>query len=441
MGTSVVHFAAKHRSADAVVHRELLSTSVAWMGAAGIAVLPVYLLVSHSILTLREHATGVTPAAAHTIFWLGALLVACLGLRVFPSALQGYGFLVYQRFTQSLAVMLRVAGTLYACLVLHSLVAVAVTETFALLTPPLLCALQLRRKGLAHGSLRDVSKARLSEMVRYAARAFLLGAMALVLLQADALIVGVVISAAAVSYYSVASRVYGAVLQAIGWMTDPLLALLSRLYTTDADQARQMFIGMLFATLWFACGACGSLILASPGLVPLWLGHDVPAAQISWSLAILLAGLIISSTHEAAIPASDATGRPGAFASLYVWWAASNVLLSVVGGVLFGIAGVALGTTVPLIVLEPFFLRRIQGRLGVPWRTWVSSCMQPIMAILGLATVSGGSTVLVARYVIPTNDAWVVGAGVFALCYAAFTALRHRTIPLRSLRLTLRARL
>ena len=78
-------------------------------------------------------------------------------------------------------------------------------------------------------------------------------------------------------------------------------------------------------------------------------------------LCVLLGGLIVSSSHEPAIPAADATGQPGAFASLYVWWALTNIVISVAFGFAIGIIGVALGTSLPLLVLEPFFLRRRAG--------------------------------------------------------------------------------
>ena len=311
MGATMVHFAARHRGASVTEQREILSTGAAWMGLAGLVVLPLYVVVGHILVTLRGGGAHLTPEQGKVLLALGSLLVAGIGLRVFPSTLQGYGFLVIQRATQTIAVVVRVVATVVACFVLRSLIALAVGETIALLTPPVLCALELRRRGIPMPAWGSVRRTRFKEMIRYGIRAFCVGAMAIILLQGDAIIVGVVVNAAAVAYYGAAFRVYNSVLSAIGWMTDPLLAALTRLYGNDSARAREMFLGMLFATLWFACAVCGTLIIGAPGLIRVWLGPNVPTAEIATTLAVLLLGLMMSSTHEAAIPASGAIGATG----------------------------------------------------------------------------------------------------------------------------------
>lgn len=441
MGATMVHFAARHRSASVDVQREIVSTGAAWMGIAGVVVLPLYLVGGYMLVSLRGPGAHVSPAQGHVLLALGAVLVTGIGLRVFPSTLQGYGFLVMQRATQTLAVAVRVIATILACVVLHSLIALAAGETIALLTPSVLCATELWRRGVPMPSRGSISRARFREMIRYGIRAFCVGAMAIILLQGDAIIVGVVVNAAAVAYYSAAFRVYNSVLSAIGWMTDPLLAALTRLYGNDVVRAREMFLGMLFATLWFACAVCGALIIGAPGLMRLWLGPHAPTGEIAATLAVLLFGLMMSSTHEAAIPASGAIGQPGVFAPLYAGWALSNLVLSSVLGSWLGIVGIALGTTLPLLVLEPLFVLRVESRLGIPWRRWFKSCLTPILGACGLAAMASLASVDVLRGTFSPVMASILGALVYGLAYAAVTLFRRQILPHNSLRAVLDARL
>lgn len=441
MGATMVHFAARHRGASVTEQREILSTGAAWMGLAGLVVLPLYVVVGHILVTLRGGGAHLTPEQGKVLLALGSLLVAGIGLRVFPSTLQGYGFLVIQRATQTIAVVVRVVATVVACFVLRSLIALAVGETIALLTPPVLCALELRRRGIPMPAWGSVRRTRFKEMIRYGIRAFCVGAMAIILLQGDAIIVGVVVNAAAVAYYGAAFRVYNSVLSAIGWMTDPLLAALTRLYGNDSARAREMFLGMLFATLWFACAVCGTLIIGAPGLIRVWLGPNVPTAEIATTLAVLLLGLMMSSTHEAAIPASGASGQPGVFAPLYAAWALSNLVLSSVLGSWLGIVGVALGTTLPLLVLEPLFVLRIESRLGIPWRRWFTSCLTPILGACGLAAVAALACVDALRGSLGPELASILGAVAYALAYVVMTLFRRQILPHKSLRAVLDARL
>jgi O-antigen/teichoic acid export membrane protein len=440
MGAGLVHFLSRRRDAGQEMHRRIVSTGVVWMGVAGLAATPVYAAIALWIVAEKGSNAGVSHSDGVTLVALGSVLVAALGLRAFPSALAGYGFWVYQRGSQTIGTVVRTVGTLVACLVMRSLVAVAAAESLALIVPALLCTVRAWRLGLVTSPRRSWDRDLARTMLRYSRRAFVVGAMAIILLQADTLIVGVVASASAVTYYGAALRLFATIVQVVQWLSDPLMPALSRMYEENRVRARDMFSGMLFATLWTATGACGALMIGSPLIFRLWLGKSAPVHELVPILCALMASLILSSSHEAAIPASDATGEPGAFASLFVWWACTNVALSLGLGYLIGPVGVALGTLLPLIALEPLFVRRMERRLDLAWRPWVRTCVRPVLSVAGsalmISAVAFGVTWLVG---VASDWRFGIASIVFAGTYVIATVRLRESLPLKSVQTMLNA--
>jgi O-antigen/teichoic acid export membrane protein len=441
MGAGLVHFLSKQRADPIDVQRRVFGTGLACMIVAGLAALPIYAVVGLIIIDSRGTGAGVDHGDGLLLLGLGGVLIACLGLRAFSSALQGHGLWVFQRQTEIVGVAVRIVGTLVACLLVRSIVAVAVAESLAALLPMLLCAAKAYDVGLARHALRRFDRETARVMIRYSSRAFFLGAMALILLQADTLIVGLVASAAAVAFYGAAFRIYITVVQALWWMTDPLMPALSRLYVTSRATATHMFTGMLFAAMWFAIGAGTTLMIVSPALFRIWLGRGAPSGELAGVLCILLVSLVVSSSHEPAIPAVDATGQPGAFAPLYVCWAASNVVLSVGLGYAVGIIGVALGTTLPVLCLEPLFLRKMSDTLGVRRAEWWQQCLKPILPLLFSGALAASVAFAAFQSIADTRVACVVASVAFGGVYLLATRLRRTTLPVESVRAVLDARL
>jgi O-antigen/teichoic acid export membrane protein len=431
MGTAITHFLSRDREHAELDDRvRLVTAGFVWMSGAAVIALPVYLAVAILFVNARA-GTQLDQSEQVALIVLGGLLVALLGFRAFPSALQGTGHWVYERSTQVVGVAVQVVGTLIGCYVVRGIVPVAIAETLSDLVPMVIATAACVRLGLRPRKLRAVTRRQLRTLLSYSLRAFTVGAMAAILLQADSLIVGIVATAAAVTYYAAAFRVYSGIRQLLSWLTDPLLPSLSRLFATDRDTARSITLGMLFVSLWIAAGACGTIVIGARFLVRVWLGDSVPVDRVSAVIAILLVGLIVNSAHIAGIAATDASGHPGAFLPLHMIWCGSNLVLSVVLGLTIGILGVAVGTTLPLLVLEPFYVRRMSQTLNFGLLEWWHACLRPTCISLGVGVTA---TLVVAA--ILGRAPWHVGlagAIAFALGYAASAGVQRGRFPARHL--------
>lgn len=441
IGAAVVHFSARFRGdADPRRQLEVLSSSLAWMTAAGIVALPVYWLLASSFVGTLGPEAGLSRTEELWLLILGSTLVAAIGLRVFPAALQGLGYWVYQRQTQTFGVFLRVAGTLVACLAFQSVIGVALAEVAALLVPTLLSTAKCLRVAPGRLRLRLVSRSRMRELFAYSRKAFAVTATVAILMQADSLIVGWLAGAAAVTYYNAAFRVFSSVNQLMGWVTDPLVPALSATLDRGREYTKAMLSGMMFLALWLAVGTCVSGVVAAPDLIRLWLGDSVPVNEIALTMIVLLLVPMVRATNFAAVAGANAIGKPGTFVVLYAWWCLGNVASSIVLGKWLGIVGVALGTLLPLIILQPFFVRRTALSLGVDMHTIWSTCVKPL-----LRPVVSGAVLAVLGYAVGVGllsghmSSLMSGCG-FAVGYGAASWRYRSLLPLDRLQVAVSAR-
>ena len=109
--------------------------------------------------------------------------------------------------------------------------------------------------------------------------------------------------------------------------------------------------------------AVPAIVFAAPVLV-LWLGDRFADAGVV--AQILVAGMLLNNVHIVGTGLLTGLGRISAYARYQIAWAAGNLVVSVALVQWLGLPGVALGSAIPLIVLEPLFVRAALRELGQP---------------------------------------------------------------------------
>ena len=112
------------------------------------------------------------------------------------------------------------------------------------------------------------------------------------------------------------------------------------------------------------------LLFAVPGLMfagivlEAWGGPGFRAG--TEVMQILLFSQLFNNNHLVAISILTGRGDVKAYARYHAVWAVSNIILSVILIQSLGIRGVALGTAIPIILLEPLYISNVlkQLRLG-----------------------------------------------------------------------------
>lgn len=397
VGIAIIHFGSRARSnVGTIDNSTLLSCGVAWTAVIWAILSPIFYFGVDIFMSPKFVQGGISSDQGKVLIALGIFLLGAMVAKPFAAMLTGAGFMNYERRNQISGALIRIVGTLIACLVFKDIVALAIAETLALVAPPLLSARMVIKNKIAAVSVSLVSKQALKEIFGYSTRAFATGAVGALILQAGTLVVATVGTTSDVTYFTAAFRVYSSVRQLISWITEPFRPLMSRLWSTDAERARTLLLTYLSLTATASVIGSATLMFASSDIVSLWLPSDVPQLQISLTIIILLAGMIFNSVHIPIVPALDGAGRPGAFLILQTIWLIMYVVLAFILGPNLGISGVAIAMTLPLILLEPFYWIKANRILGLGLARWAreTAFMPGCALLIGLCVAAISSLIL-----------------------------------------------
>lgn len=389
IGSAIVHFSAQTRGGRAALSGVQICTSgIVWMAAVSVVALPVYAGVIYTFLQATDPPVG--SDVAYQLALLG--LVACGGLflRAYSSILIGLGFLSYERRNQSVGVVVRVVGTLVACLWFDSILAVAAAEVAALVTPPLLSLITVWRGRLTRFAPSELSLGVLGLMLNYSIRVFGVNALGAAIMQWGSVVVGFTMPAEAVTYFNFSFRIYAGLRQIVSWITEPLRPALSRLFTSDRKGAVSLVAASL-TSVPLICFASGVLVASSmPGLMAIGFKDGSYASAVPACVLIMLAGLFVNSFHLAFIPACDAIGRPGIFFRLQLCWFVLYVVGSIPLTAMFGIVGTGMALSVSLLILEPLYILAALRALDLTGGMWFESAVKPVLSVFVGTCVGAG---------------------------------------------------
>jgi O-antigen/teichoic acid export membrane protein len=443
VGTAIIHFGSRLRGGDSQHSMSrLASAALVWTALIGVVIVPAFALVSLAYVDGVASAVGLSTPEVTQVVVIGSVAMCTLILRPYSAILLGSGQFILERKIQMTGQLVRIAGTLFACLLVPSLTSVATAETIALLVPGMLCMIAVYRKRLARLQInRDVGKT-LREMTSFSIRSLSVSLTGAVILQGGTVIVGLVGGPSQVAYYNAAFRVYAGVRYLNSWMVAPFQSALSRVFAGSHEAGQRLLRSITFGSFGAVALACGLLIPASPFLVQVWLGNSVPVGEIALTISILLFGLVLNSIHLPLFMASDAVGRPGVFLPVQLLWAASFVVLGFALGARFGIVGVALALSLPLLVVEPLYiwLSLSPKFLGMTMKSWWTGCFAPVLFVVGPAALLA----VACSFALSWESSGIVGLlpavtfGVSSVALA-YIAIRRRTLPLSELRESLRA--
>jgi O-antigen/teichoic acid export membrane protein len=179
----------------------------------------------------------------------------------------------------------------------------------------------------------------------------------------DKLLVAVLASVSAVTYYAVPVTIAQRLAALVGNVSAAFLPAASELYGED-DRKR-------FAELYFRSTKLVALVVFPIGsllfffsepILRFWLGGAF-AVESSAVLKILAAGYVLNALSAIPAIASDAVGRPRVTTAFSVASAVLNVALSVLLIPPFGIVGASLAILVNSLVLVPLFIHYVHRKV------------------------------------------------------------------------------
>ncbi|MEZ5409749.1 MAG: lipopolysaccharide biosynthesis protein [Acidimicrobiales bacterium] len=225
---------------------------------------------------------------------------------------------------------------------------------------------------------------------------------------ADNLVIGAVLGAEALGYYSIAFQMLTiVVLLVTDTIESTAMSTFSRLQHDRARVGRGFALGVRACTLALVVASVVTVSLA-PSIVARWFGEQwLPSSDI---IRVLILGGLLAPITSLAMTVLKSMGRP----DLAVRLALARSVIGVTGfviGAQFGVIWVAFAQVVTLVMIIPLYLRAVHRLCEVAWRPLVRS----VVTFLVAGVFSGALAVVVAgRSSEPVPELWRLAVAVAA---------------------------
>jgi O-antigen/teichoic acid export membrane protein len=204
----------------------------------------------------------------------------------------------------------------------------------------------------------------------------------------DALVIGAMLSTSAVAIWTVAQRIAEICQQLTGQLTNSLFPLVVDSDAADrADRLRLVMIHGTSLSLALAVPICTGLAMLAGAVVAAWMGPNFQGSAIV--VQLLLTVVVVRIATASANVILKGAGQHRLLAFTNAGTAIANILLSIALIRPFGLAGVAIGTLVPVVASSAFVLFPTAcARVNVPVWTALRQAIWPaVWPAAGLTAV------------------------------------------------------
>ncbi len=312
----------------------------------------------------------ISPSFLHTakllFLMVGSAVALGFPMSVFTGILEGLQKFYFINVMQVLATLLRVLLILLALQHGLGLLTVAfITVLIPLLSYVVYAWHVIRRIPLQFGTrFLDRSTARL--IFHYSLFSFISMMAFRLRFQTDAIIIGVMLSSSAITYFSIGSKLVSYSLLFVSGLGQVLTPMFSQLHATnDLRRLRKLFVLGNRACALIVLPISVTLLVLGKSVIDVWVGPRYESSYVI--LVILLIPSILCDVQGGSRQMLYGMGRHKALAVVNAAEGVVNVLLSIALIHYWGIVGDALGTAIPLALTSVLFLPPYVCRLlGVP---------------------------------------------------------------------------
>jgi O-antigen/teichoic acid export membrane protein len=277
----------------------------------------------------------------------------------------------------------RIALTLIVCATGIGIVAVAAVDVLGILLFGLaMFVLRRRCAPEVTSRVRDFRWSVFRQLFGVSSQLMVIGLAGVVIMQIGGILTALLLPIAYTALYAAAQRIYLLVKEVTGSLAPALLPAASmreggaaglpigELYLRGTAYANMLMTVVLVPVLVFM-----------PEIMRAWLGDTGAGAAIVAQILVL--SMFANNNHLLAIPVLTAQGSVRGYAILHAAWAVTGTALALALGPPLGIAGIALGLVIPVLLLEPVYLGIALRRLDIPVRDFARRCL-----LLPFATVA-----------------------------------------------------
>jgi O-antigen/teichoic acid export membrane protein len=355
--SSIVRYVAKYSALQE--HDELnrlVNTAMFSYSGIGALVMAVTLILAYHLNSIFRIPTEFVVIARSLLLIVGTAVSVGFPLGVFGGILEGLQRFYLLNFTNVSSTLLR------ALLIVIALRHGRGLLTVALITVslPLLGSLVNATAVFRHLSLRlgpqYVSRSSFRRIASYSGTTFLILVAGRLRFKTDAVVIGTFVSAAAVTYFTIGSRLVEYATEVVHSMAQIFVPMSSQSDAVgDLGRLRQIFVAgnRMCALVIFPISAI--LVILGKSVIEAWVGARYVAASYPVLLILLIPStvMLMQTTSSRVL---FGMGKHQTLAKVTLAEGIANLVLSIILVRKFGIVGDALGTAIPLSCTILLFL-------------------------------------------------------------------------------------
>jgi O-antigen/teichoic acid export membrane protein len=379
----------------------LINTALFAYSGIGAVVLLITIVASFYVSSLFR----ISGTSSHVARWLflmvGSAVALGFPLGVFGGILEGLQRFYVLNLNSVISILVRAWLIVFALRHGRGLLTVAlITVSLPLLTGLVNAITVLRILALRFG-LKHLNRESFSRMASYSGTTFILIVAFQLRFKTDAMVIGRFLSSAAITYFTIGSRLVDYAGEVVGGLAQMFVPMSSQSDATgDLSGLRKIFVAGNRACALIIFPMAAILIILGKSVIEAWVGPQYIAASYPVLLVLIVPStLMLAQGASSRIMYGMAKHKPLAVVTLLE--GGVNLLLSILLVRRFGIMGVAMGTAIPLACTTLFFLpqhlcRVLKLGIGIYLR---QAFMLPLILCGPLVAV----LLLMRRWFVPHN--------------------------------------
>ena len=401
--SSVVHCVSRFTATEEDEElAKILNTSLFSYSCIGLASLIVTLALCINVdHVFRKVPLEMLPTARWLLLMVGASVAVSFPLGVFGGFLEGLQRFYILNWTNIVATILR---TILIFLVLnhgYGLLMVAfITIILPLISAILRVFIVLHLRPVPIG-LHYVERGTFRRIANYSSSTFMIMVAGRLKFKSDEIIIGTMMSAAAITYFNIGNRIVdyaGQVVTTLAQVFVPMSAQSGA--KGDITRLRKIFVVGNRVCAFIIFPICATLLILGKSVIEVWVGKKYVAASYP-VLVVMIIACTLWWSQSASGRVLFGLNKHGTWAKITLLEGIANLILSIVLIRPFGIIGDAFGTAIPLALSTIYFMpRHVSKLLGIRLVTYLREAYTlPFLLTLPLVA----TLLLLKQWFVPHN--------------------------------------
>jgi O-antigen/teichoic acid export membrane protein len=401
--SSVVRYVSKFTATEEDEElAKIVNTSLFSYSCIGLATMVVTLLLSFNI----EHVFAkippdMIPTARWLLLMVGASVALGFPLGIFGGFLEGLQRFYILNWTNVVATLLRTALIVVVLNRGYGLLTVAfITIILPLIASIVRAIIALRLRPVPIVP-KYVDRATFRQIVNYSSSTFLIMVAGRLKFKTDEIVIGTMLSAAAVTYFNIGNRIVDYAGQVVTTLAQVFVPMSSQSEAKgDMNRLRKIFVVGNRVCAFIIFPICATLLILGRSVIEVWVGKKYVAESYP-VLVIMIIACTLWWSQSASGRVLFGMSKHGTWAKITLIEGVSNLILSILLVRRFGIVGDAFGTAIPLACSTIFFMpRHVSKLLGIRLRTYLREAyVLPFLLTMPLVAV----LLLLKRWFVPHN--------------------------------------